>query len=157
MKARPKPRAKRAENEEAAPKLVYVHAPVLFARIVARAGDAWTVDLGTGERILPADPAVDPELLEQARARGERVLVDSSGEPCIVGVVSTRRAIEIDSDGKVDARVRSFHVDAEEEILLKTPGAFVRALGREVEVYGERVITRARNMAKILAAMIKLN
>ena len=53
--------------------------------------------------------------------------------------------------------MKALEIDAEEQVLFKVPGAFFRAKAREVEVYGERVITRARNLAKILAAMIKLN
>lgn len=142
---------------EAPSRLVYTHAPVLMGRLLERVGDGWRVDLGTLERDLPVDPSVDPALLDDACEHGSRVLVDATVEPTIVGVISTRRAITMDREGKVDAEVRSFRVSAEDEVLLRSPGAFVRAKARRVEVYGERVLTRARDVAKILAAMIKLN
>lgn len=145
------------EPTEAPSRLVYTQAPVLMARLLERTDAGWRVDLGTLEREVPVDPSVDPELLDEAHQIGARVLVDASGEPVIVGVVATRRAVTIDPEGRVDASVRSFRVSADDEVLLRSPGAFFRAKARRAEVYGERVLTRARDVAKILAAMIKLN
>lgn len=146
-----------ATTRDPAPKLVYTQAPVLLARLVERSELGWKVDLGTMTRDLPVDASVDPRLLEDAAVRGARVLVDASATPIIVGVIATQRALVVDEEDRVHADVASFRVDAREEVLLKTPGAFVRAKAREVEVYGDRVITKARDLAKILAAMIKLN
>jgi hypothetical protein len=158
MKARSKARARpETQTTEAAPKLVYTNAPVLLGRVMERTRAGYIVDLGAVKREMVADPSVDPALIEEAMQRGARVLVDQSGEPCIVGVIATQRSVVIDSEGRVDAKVRSFSVDAREEVLLKVPGAFMRAVGREVEVYGDRVLTRARDLAKIMSAMIKLN
>jgi hypothetical protein len=42
-------------------------------------------------------------------------------------------------------------------VLARTGGAFVQVKDDEAEVYGTRVITRAREVAKILARMISLN
>ncbi len=145
------------EAVEPSPRLVYTQAPVLLGRLIEAAGEGWRVDLGAVEREVDVDPSVDPKLLVDAARRGSRVLVDATGVPLIVGVIATQRALVIDSDDRVEAEVRSFRVDAEEEVLLKTPGAFVRAKARAVELYGDRVLTRARDLAKILAAMIKLN
>ena len=142
---------------EPSPRLVYTQAPVLLGRLVEPTDAGWRVDLGALERELRVDPSVDPKLLVDAARRGSRVLVDATGEPLIVGVIATQRGLVIDDEDRVDAGVRSFRVDAEEEVLLKTPGAFVRAKARAVELYGDRVLTRARDLAKILAAMIKLN
>jgi hypothetical protein len=138
-------------------KLVYTHAPILLAKLVEKTDTGWKVDLGTVVREIAVDASVDPSLLHEAYEHGARAIVDASGTPAIVGVVATRRALSIDREGRVDAKVKALEVTAEEQILFKVPGAFVRAKAREVEVFGERVITRARNVAKILAAMIKLN
>jgi hypothetical protein len=136
-------------------RLVYTHAPVLLAKLVRKTERGWIVDLGTIEKEIPIDASVDPALLDEAFAIGARVLVD--GGASIVGAVATRRAMSIDPDGRVSAKVKSLEVVAEDQVLLQTPGAFVRAKAREVEIYGDRVMTRARDLAKILAAMIKLN
>lgn len=138
-------------------RLVYTHAPVLLGRLLERCETGWKVDLGAVQREVGVDDSVDPALLDEAHATGARVLVDASGTPAIVGVVATRRALTLDREGRVTAEVKSVELSAEEQVLFKIPGAFVRAKARQVEVYGERVITRARDLAKILAAMIKLN
>lgn len=146
------------EAPEAAPRLVYTQAPVLLGKLLEPAeGGRWRVDLGAVQRDLAVDESVDPVLLDEAHAAGARVLVDAAGEPTIVGVVATRRALTVDPEGRVEHSVRSLKVTAEEEVLLRVPGAFVRAKAREIEVYGDRVLTRARTLAKVLAAMIKLN
>lgn len=141
------------------PRLVFTQAPILLAKLLAPTPDAdgWRVRIGSVERTLAADDCVDPVLLRDAAMRGARVIVDATDVPTIVGVVTTQRALVIDEEGDVRVRVRSLEVDAEDEVLLKTPGAFLRAKKRGVELYGDRVVTRARDLVKILAAMIKLN
>ena len=143
---------------QATPRLVYTHAPVLMAKLLSEESDGtWVVGLGTVERALPVDPAVDPALLREAYESGARVLVDSNHPPTIVGVVQTQREITIDREGNVDTELRRFVVSASESFLLKSPGAFVRGKAREIELYGDTVLTRARDLARTLSAMIKLN
>ena len=84
-------------------------------------------------------------------------MIDSSGEPVIVGVLSTARAVAIGRDGAVDARVRRFAVTVEEEAVVRSRAAFIQVKAAEVELYGNRVVTRARELAQVLARMIKLN
>jgi hypothetical protein len=153
-KAIEKRRSKKAPAEL---RLVYTQAPVLLGRLVERVEGGWVVDLGAVRREMACDESVDPALLDEAHETGARVLIDASAAPAIVGVVATRRGLSLDRDGRVSAKVKALEISAEEQVLLKVPGAFIRAKAREVEVYGERVITRARDLAKILAAMIKLN
>lgn len=128
--------------------------PIVLAKLREGAGDAWIAELGAELREVSVDPSVDPALLREACDTGARVVLEGR---TIVGVIATRRAITVDREGRVDADVTSFSIHAREEVVLKTAGAFVRAKAREVEVYGDRVLTRARDVAKILAAMIKLN
>jgi hypothetical protein len=146
-----------APSARAEPRLVYTQAPVLLARVVDEVEGGFRVELGTITKVMPIDASVDPALIREACASGARVLVDQTASPVIVGVVATRRSLSIERDGSVAARVERFEVDAKREIVLKTPGAFVRAMPHEVELYGERVVTRARNLVKLLAAMIKIN
>lgn len=153
-----KNKSERVRSEpERRPKLVYTQAPVLLAKLIEPVGDEWRVDLGSVTRELPVDPSVDGKLLADAAARGARVIVDASSSPVIVGVIATQRSLLLDEEDRVSASVRAFRIDAAEEVLLKTPGAFLRAKARAVELYGDRVLTKARDLAKILAAMIKLN
>ncbi|MDY7231167.1 hypothetical protein [Hyalangium rubrum] len=128
-----------------------------LGRLVAREGEGWRVRIGAAEHVLPVDASVDPALLDEALASGARVVVDGSETPIIAGLLATQRALPIDRQGAVNARVRSFSVTAEEKALLRVPGAFLQIMPAEVELYADRVLTRAREMAKILATLIKLN
>ncbi len=139
------------------PKVVYVQAPVVLGKLVAREEGGWLARIGGVERVMPAEDQVDQVLLEEAMERGARVIIDQGEEPVIVGVVATQRTLVIDEGGSVDAEVERFVISARREVLLKTPGAFVRAKRREIEVYGDKVLTRGRELAKVLAAMIELN
>ncbi len=154
-------KTKRAEAPrplEAEPaRLVYTHAPVLLGVLLERDGDGWSVDLGTMRRTVGVDPAVDGELLAEAAERGSRVLIDATREPMIVGVVATQRTLTIDAEGRVEARLTSLAIEAVEHARLKVPGAFIQVKDRAVELYGESVLTRGRNLVKIFGAMIKLN
>ena len=140
-----------------APRVVYVQAPVLLGTLIRKDEEGWWVRFGGRERILEAEPCVDPALLEHALEREARVIIDQSDEPLIVGVVATQRSLVIDEHGCVDAEVERFRLSAQREVLLKTPGAFLRAKGRELEVFGNKVLTRGRELAKVLAAMIEFN
>lgn len=131
--------------------------PMSLGRLVAPEGQGWRVRIGAAEYVLPVDDSVDPALLEEARASGARVVVEASEAPVIVGLLATRKALQVERDGAVNARVRSFSVTAEEKALLRAPGAFLQVTAGEVELYADRVLTRARQMAKILATLIKLN
>lgn len=139
------------------PRVVFVQAPVLLGRLIRREDDQWIALIGGAERVIRADSSVDPALLEDAMERGVKVIIDQSEEPLIAGVVATQRSLVVDRDGAVDAEVEHFKVSARREVLLKTPGAFIRARRAELEVFGDKVLTRGREVAKILAAMIELN
>src|SRR5688572_27898670 len=84
-------------------RLVYTQAPVLLAKLIERTERGWRVDLGSVTREVAVDASVDPALLDEAHARGARAIVDASGEPAIVGVLATHRAVAIDREGRVDA------------------------------------------------------
>ena len=146
-----------AERVEAAPRVVYTSAPLSLGRLLRESDAGWVLSTAGEEREVPAHETVDPALLREALETQAPVLLDSSGSPVIVGVIATRRTLTVDGEGRVEAKVKSLRIDAAEEVLLSTPGAYLRAKNRAVEVYGNRVLTRARDVVKILSAMIKLN
>jgi hypothetical protein len=139
------------------PRVVYTQAPVLLGRLLERDGERWRVHAGGRDVWLEADASVDPALLEGAAASGARVVIEQAPEPLIVGVVSTGRALGIDRDGAVVAEVERFSITARREVLLRTPGAFLQARGRQLELFGDEVLARGRDLFKVLAAMIRLN
>jgi hypothetical protein len=130
---------------------------VLLATLVAEEAEGWRVRIGSREQVLPLDPSVDPALMREALEDGARVLVESSDMPMLVGMVQTSRALRVDRRGEVKAQVERFSLHARQGATLKTSAAFLRVKGAEVELYGRQVLTRAREVAKILARMISLN
>jgi hypothetical protein len=134
-------------------------AGVALATLAGSAGQGFRVRLGDRDVAAAVDPAVDPQLLTGLLGRNARVLVDLSaeGRPVIVGALVTRRVVEIDAQGDVDVSVRRFAVSAQEKVLLRLPAAFVQLTQDEIELYGRRVLSRARDLFKVLATMIKLN
>lgn len=139
------------------PRVVHPEPAVQLGRVTGRAGALWRVAVGARERLLPLDPAVDPALLEEALASGARVVIDGAGAPCVAGVLLSARPLTIDRAGDVAASVRRLAVRVADEALLATPRAFVRVAGEEVELFGNRVLARAREVAKILGRLIALN
>jgi hypothetical protein len=125
-----------------------------LARVVAREGDGFRVRSGKVEVVVPCDPCVDPALVEEAIASGGRVVLE---EGVIVGTLATSRSLRIDRQGAVDAEVSRFAVRAQESALLKSQKAFLELKGSNIELYGHQVLTRARELARILGRMIKLN
>jgi hypothetical protein len=130
---------------------------VLLATVLAEEAKGWRVRLGARELVLALDASVDPALVREALEDGARVLVEASASPVVVGVVQTSRALRVDRRGVVDAEVERFQLQARQGATVKTSGAFVQVKGSEVELYGTRILTRAREVAKILARMINLN
>jgi hypothetical protein len=114
--------------------------------------------LAGAEHIASCDESVDPALLDEATQTGGRVVIETSEDtPVIVGTLTTSRAVRINGDGAVDVALKSFRVTVEDEVLLRAEGAFARVSGGEIELYGQQILTRARELARILARMIKLN
>ena len=124
-----------------------------LARVAGREGDLFRVVLGRREQVVACDPSVDPALIEEAIASGARVVVE---EDTIVGTLATARSIPVDRQGAVQISVTRFEVTAR-EALLKTGSAFVSIKNDEVEIFGRRILSRARELARVLARAIQLN
>jgi hypothetical protein len=130
---------------------------IRLARAIAREGDAFRVRVGGAEWLAECDPSVDPALVDAAIASGARVVLEDGPAPVIVGALATRRAVEVNRAGEVELAVKRFRVAADEEISLRTDSAFLRARRGEVEIFGRRVLSRAREVVRILARAIQLN
>ncbi len=121
-------------------------------------GKRWTVRVASTDYRATLDPAVDPALLKEAAERGAALLLDwNAGAPVVLGVLATQRTVNIDQAGRVDVEVTSFRIAAKKKVVLSVAGAFVQLADREAEVYGTRVLVRARELAKTLAAMVSFN
>jgi hypothetical protein len=147
-----------ATENRRSPRVVYTQPPVVLAKLLGREGSGWRVWLAGAEHIASCDESVDPALLDEATQTGGRVVIETSEDtPVIVGTLTTSRAVRINGDGAVDVALKSFRVTVEDEVLLRAEGAFARVSGGEIELYGQQILTRARELARILARMIKLN
>jgi hypothetical protein len=130
---------------------------IRLAAVVGREGDLFRVRAGRWERLAACDPSVDPALVEAARASGARVVLEEGPVPVIVGALATRRAVEVTPGEEVRLSVRRFVVEATEEAALRTRSAFLRVKDDEVELFGGRILSRARELARVLARAIQLN
>lgn len=145
---------------EERPKVVYAYAPLSLARLLGPAPEGgWRVAAHGAERTVQAAEDVDPQLLAEVAERGGRVLLEANGQeaPRIAGVVQVRRALEIDANGDVVASIRSLDLRATKDLLLTTGKAMLWVKREDVELYGREVVTKAREVAKILGRMIALN
>jgi hypothetical protein len=129
---------------------------VALARVLAREGDSFRVRWGARDRLLPCDPSVDPALIETAITTGARVVVEDGLQASIVGALATARSVSVDRDDRVLLAVKRFEVSAGETVL-KSEAAFVSLKDGEVEIFGRRILSRARELARILARAIQLN
>lgn len=139
-------------------RVVYLQRGVALGVLLGRAeGGAWRVRVHGAERELPADPSVDPALLAECVETGARVLIDGDAAPAIVGAVVTARPVSYGRDGAVAVRAPRVTVEAAEAVTLKTPWSFLRLNQSDAEVYGQRVVLRAREVARFLARLISMN
>lgn len=135
-----------------------LHGGVALGVVLGRgAGGRWRVRVHGVEREVEADPAVDGSLLDEAAATGARVLLEGGAEPVVVGAVLTARPVQYAPDGTVHVRAPAVTVEAQTEVTLKTPWSFLRLNQSDAEVYGHRVVLRAREVARFLARMISMN
>jgi hypothetical protein len=128
-----------------------------LARVLGRLGDRFSVELEGVPTAVSCDASVDPALVEEALSTGARVVVEVAEVALIVGALVTARPVCVRRDGTLRVTVRRFEVAAEEGALLRSREAFLRVREGEVEVFGRRVLTRARELVRLLGRAIQLN
>jgi hypothetical protein len=106
------------------------------------------------------DSSVHPSVIEGARDRRERVLVeeDDDGGFIVLGALRTQPTPGIDAAEAYSIKARRISLEADEEVSLsaQTAAVVVRAVG-EVETYAERILSRAEGLHKIIGRMLRLN
>lgn len=139
-------------------RVVYLRPPVELGRLIAPRGGPWLVRVGGVEVELAVDASVAPNLLEDAASRGARVLVEhGEAGSTIAGVVMTQLPLSVDADGSLVAVVERLLIEARQGATLHSAGGMIRVQAGDVELYGKKVLTRAREVAQVLARMIRLN
>jgi hypothetical protein len=131
-------------------------AGVRTARLVSVSGRKATIALrGRRDPVsVEIAPEVEPEIVADALANGESVLVEpGEGElPLIVAVLQTRRPREI----KLKATV--VHIEGDEEVLLRSGRGAVRIRSDgDIEVVGSRISAASRGLFRIVGRMLRLN
>ncbi len=118
--------------------------------------------LQLGSALLPAtlDPSVHPVVIEGARARRERVLVEEAedGSLVVLGALRAQPTPGIDAAETYAIKAKRVSLEAEEELSLsaRTAALVLRAIG-EVETHAERIVSRAEGVHKIIGRMLRLN
>jgi hypothetical protein len=131
---------------------------VTLGVVEARVSDgAWRVRAGRSVHTLGCDASVDAAVIDEAAKTGARVVIDLGDVPVIVGTLATARAVTVDREGVVNVDVKRFVVTAAEEVLMRTQMAFVQVKGGDVESYGQRVVSRVRELLKVLGRNVRIN
>lgn len=135
--------------------------PALATALVHEIGDEGVV-VALGGALVRAtlDRSVSPVVIEGARDRGERVLVEEGADGALVvlGALRAQPTPGIDVAESYAIKAKRVSVEAEDEISLaaQTAALVLRAAG-EVETYADRILSRAESVHKIIGRMLRLN
>ena len=111
--------------------------------------------------VVPAkiDVSVSRVVLEGARERGERVVVEQDGDELVViGALRAQPTPGVDAADEYTIKAKRLKLEAGQELSLcaQTAALVLRAAG-EVETFAERIISRAEGVHKIIGRMLRLN
>jgi hypothetical protein len=126
------------------------------ARVTRVSGRAATIALRGAPSPIEAQiaPEVDPEIIADAAANGDSVLVElAEGEaPLVVGALQTRRPREI------RLRAATVQIEGDKEILLRSGRGAIRIReDGDIEVVGSRISAASRGLFRIVGRMLRLN
>ncbi|WP_437728095.1 hypothetical protein [Sorangium sp. So ce861] len=99
-------------------------------------------------------PEVDPEVIADAHARGDAVLVElCEGEPpLIVGALTTQRPKAL------HLKAGTITLEGEQEVLLRSGRGAVRIReDGDIEVVGSRISAASRGLFRIVGRLLRLN
>jgi hypothetical protein len=145
------------QPEPAAPKPAPAAPPALrTARVLAvegrKAKIAWR---GSSAEVTAAlAPEVERDLIEEAAAHKDAVLVEVDGDqqPVVVGVVQTRRPREVRVTGE------KVVIEGSREVLLRAGRAALRLReDGDVELVGSRISAASRGLFRIVGRILRLN
>lgn len=126
------------------------------ARVVAVDGRRAKIALRGSHEALDATlaPEVEGDLVEEAAAQKDSVLVEIEGDGAIVvvGLVQTRRAREVRVTGE------KIVIEAEREVLIRAGRAALRLReDGDVELVGSRISAASRGLFRIVGRILRLN
>jgi hypothetical protein len=151
---------KRATKLRALPTPAVRRAALTTAHVHAVEEGAIVLALGGALVRATLDASVHPTVMEGARARQERVLVEEAADGTLVvlGALRTQPTPGIDAADAYTIKAQRITLEAGEELTLtaKTAAIAIRAIG-EVETYAERIVSRAEGVHKLIGRMLRLN
>jgi len=126
------------------------------ARIVALDGRNARIAFRQSPAEVHASVALDVELelVEEAAAHKDAVLVESDGEnePVIVGVLQTRRPREVHVTGE------KIVIEGSREVLLRSGRAALRLReDGDIEIVGSRISAASRGLFRLVGRILRLN
>ncbi len=126
------------------------------ARVAAIAGrGARIVVRGAAEPVEAlVAPEVDPEVIADAHARGDAVLVElcEGALPLIVGALTTQRPKAL------HLKATTITIEGEQELLLRSGRGAVRIReDGDIEVVGSRISAASRGLFRIVGRLLRLN
>lgn len=99
-------------------------------------------------------PEVDPELVADALASGDAVLIEQyeGAPPLVVGILQTKKPREI------RLRAATVHIEGDQEVLLRSGRGAVRIReDGDIEILGSRISAASRGLFRIVGRMLRLN
>jgi hypothetical protein len=127
---------------------------------LAGEGDAFELRTAVGTFPAQLDAAMHPAVAQTARSRNEAVLYTrgADGAYVVVGALRTSPTPGVDDVDEITLKAKRITIEATEEAQVRSGAALiaVRAIG-EVETYADRIMSRAEEVQKIVARMLRLN
>jgi hypothetical protein len=149
--------ASRAVQPAAAP---VADGALLIARALSDDPEGVLVDLAGRHVRASVDRGVHEAVIRTACKNREMVLVtrDEAGKVWIVGALRTQPTPGVDAMDEIQLEAKRVTIVGGEEVQLRSGVAVVavRAIG-EVETYADRIMSRAEEVQKIVARMLRLN
>lgn len=129
------------------------------ARVVAIEGDAVVVEIAGREVLAVLDASVHPTVVQGARDRGERVLLEISTEgiATVVGALHTQPIPGIDRADAYKIEATKVTIEGDEVMLSSKTARIVLRAASEIESFAERIVSRAEGVHKIVGRMLRLN
>ncbi|WP_434047494.1 MULTISPECIES: hypothetical protein [Sorangium] len=126
------------------------------ARVASIAGRAAQILVRGMDGPIEAEvaPEVDPEVIADARARGDAVLVElcDGALPLIVGALATQRPKAL------HLKAETITIEGEQELLLRSGRGAVRIReDGDIEVVGSRISAASRGLFRIVGRLLRLN
>ncbi|AUX22315.1 hypothetical protein SOCEGT47_028160 [Sorangium cellulosum] len=126
------------------------------ARVASISGRAARILVRGAEGPIEAEvaPEVDPEVIADAHARGDAVLVElcEGAAPLIVGALTTQRPKAL------HLKAATITIEGEQELLLRSGRGAVRIReDGDIEVVGSRISAASRGLFRIVGRLLRLN